>query len=460
METGISYQLAKFIAETNFEDIPEYVLETQKKSILDGIGITLGAATLGDGCRDLVELAEENSSGGREEATVIGFQKKLPVSWAAFANAAMAHSLDFGDTQMDAVVHSNASTFPAALAVAEKLGNVDGKKLLTALVLGSEVACRVSLGANEDLEKYGYYMPTIYTSFGATAAVCKLLDLTAEEIVNAFSFNLCQTTCSAELMNNSKTVVRSIREAFSARNAVLSGQIAARGLIGFEEPLAGKLGFYHAYARDNCSLDRVVAGLGEKYYAGTLYFKLWPSCAGTHPGILSVQKLAAENQIRPEEIERVHVIVSQRNKMLMEPEEIRKAPTTSIIGKFSIPYTASVALVKGNVTLDDFLPEAFKNEEVLNLAAKFTHETNENWGKVEGMNTDVTIYTARGNFHHFHTEIGVPQKETSMDELEIKLRSCARHALVPKSEENLSQIIDTVKKLETLENINALTTLL
>lgn len=457
---GISYELARFIAETNYEDIPDYVLETQKKSILDAVGITLGAATLGDGCRDFVELAVENSAGGAGEATVIGFGKRLPAGWAAFANAAMAHSLDFGDTQMDAVVHSNASTFPAALAVAEKLGNVDGKKLLAALVLGSETACRVSLGANEDLEKFGYYMPTIYTSFGATAAVCKLLELTPKQIVDAFSFNLCQTTCSSELMNNSKTVMRSVREAFSARNAVLSGQIAARGLNGFEEPLEGKLGFYHAYARDNCSLDRVVEDLGRKYYAGTLYFKLWPSCAGTHPAITAVKALAAGHGIRPEEITRIHVVTSQRNRMLVEPEEIRKAPTTSIIGKFSIPYTASVALIRGDVTLDDFLPESFQDRAVLDLASKFTYEVNESWGKIEGMNTDVTIFTGRGEFHYFYTELGTAGKETSFEELKTKLKSCARHALEPVSEEGLDRIIETVGGLEKLNNIGGFTALL
>lgn len=457
---GISYKLAEFIANTNYEDIPQEVFETQKKSILDAVAITFGAATLGDGCRDFVELAAENSTGSVGEATVIGFGRKLPASWAAFANAAMAHSLDFGDTQMDAVVHSNSSTLPAALAVAERLGNVDGKKLLTALVLGSEVACRVSLGANEDLEKFGFYMPTIYTSFGATAAVCKLLELSPKQIVDAFSFNLCQSTCSAELMNNSTTVMRSVREAFSARNAVLSGQIASRGLNGFDEPLEGKLGFYHAYARDNCTPERVVEGLGQRYYAGKLYFKLWPSCAGTHPAITAVTALAREHGIRPEEIRRVHVVTSQRNRMLVEPDEIRKAPTTSIIGKFSIPYTAAVALVRGNVTLSDFQPEAFRDRQVLDLAARFTHETNEAWGKVEGMNTAVTIYCDRGSFDYFYTEVDRPVRDTTMEELVEKLRSCANHALFKKKETDLEKIVSTIKNFEMLEHIEDFTALL
>ncbi len=450
-------KLAEFVVNTNFEDIPPYVIETQKKSILDAIGITLGAATLGDGCKAFVELATENSYGAAGDATVIGFNRKLPAPWAAFANASMAHSLDFGDTQMHAIVHSNASTLPAALAVAEKLGNVDGKTLLTALVIGSEIACRVSLGSNEDLEKYGFYMPPIYTSFGATAAVCKLLKLDVDQVVDAFSFNLCQTTCSSELMNNSNTVIRSIREAFAAKNAVMSGLLAQKGLKGFAEPLEGKLGFYHAYARDNCNLERPLEKLGEYFDAGTLYFKLWPSCAGTHPVISTVHKLVEENHIKPEEIERVHVITSQRNKMLVEPEEIRKNPTTSIIGKFSIPYTGAVSIIRGNVTLDDFLPEAFNDEQVKALAAKFTHEVNADWGKVEGMNTDVTIYTNRGTFHYFYTEIGVPPKDATFDELRVKLKSCARHAYYTKTDEALDMIADTICNLDSLSDISEFT---
>ncbi len=110
---GISKSLAEFVVNTNYEDIPQYVLETQKKSVLDAIAITLGASTLGDGCREMVELAAELSAGADGVSTVMGFGYKLPAVWAAFANASMAHSLDFGDTQLNAVIHSNASHVPS-----------------------------------------------------------------------------------------------------------------------------------------------------------------------------------------------------------------------------------------------------------------------------------------------------------------------------------------------------------
>ena len=59
---NISRALAEFVANTDFSDIPAYVIENQKKSVLDAIGITFGASTLGDGCREMVALAEEFSA--------------------------------------------------------------------------------------------------------------------------------------------------------------------------------------------------------------------------------------------------------------------------------------------------------------------------------------------------------------------------------------------------------------
>ena len=85
---GMSEELARFTASTTYDDIPAYVIETQKKSILDAVGITLGAAVLGDGCKDFFDLAVENSADSKKEAVVLGMRTQLPASWAAFANAA------------------------------------------------------------------------------------------------------------------------------------------------------------------------------------------------------------------------------------------------------------------------------------------------------------------------------------------------------------------------------------
>ena len=136
-----SLALAKYIIETNYEDLPNAVVDVTKKALLDGIGVTLGAGTLGEGCRAFVDLAIQG--GGKQESTIIGFNAKVPSYMAAFANGSMAHALDFEDAHEGALVHSNSATIPAALAVAELVGKTSGKELITAITLGSDIVCRV-----------------------------------------------------------------------------------------------------------------------------------------------------------------------------------------------------------------------------------------------------------------------------------------------------------------------------
>jgi len=451
-------ELAQFIVNTNYEDIPEYVIETQKKSIIDQTAITLGASTLGYGCDQMVQLAKELASGGKEEATVVGYDCKLPAAWAAFANGAMAHALDFGDMQMYAHVHSNASPYPAGIAVAERLGNVTGKQLLTALVIGSEVACRISLGVRQDLEKFGFYMPTIYTSFGATATVCKLLGLNEDQCVDALTFNLCQTTCSAELINSGQTPVRGIREAFASRNAVVSAYMAQKGLKGFDNPLEGPLGFYMAYGRETPNRERAMKDLGKVFYAGTLYYKLWPTCASTHSALRCITKLMKEQGLKPEEIERIHVEAPIRTKIVLEPDDEKKHPHTSIVAKFSIPYTCSVTLFDGTVGIGDFNDESYNRKDVNEMADKFTHEINENWGKDEAMNTRVTVYTKdRGELTEFYTEVGVDPEVTPYEDVVLKLKNCAKFASHKRTEEQLDKLAEAVKNLDQLSDIREFT---
>lgn len=457
----ISRALAEFIAGTDYEDIPAYVIENQKKSVLDAIGITFGASTLGDGCREMVALAEEFSAGGAGEATVMAFGKKLPAVWAAFANAAMAHGLDFGDTHDRSTMHSNSSSFPAALAVAEQLGGVDGKRLLAALVLGSEVTIRMAMAAEVNDVSFGFYPPTIFSSYGATAAVAKLMGLTAEQIVSAFSFNLCQSTCSSELMNNKQTVVRSIREAFTARNAITACAMAKRGLRGFDAPLEGKFGFYHAFLRDQYTPEKVLEGLGERWEAAELTYKVWPCCFGNHSPITATLQLLREHGLTADDIQHITVEVGPPNIILCEPIDEKRKPENAINGKFSIPFNVASVIVKGNVTIDSYSDALLHDPAIRALTAKIDYVYHEDWPRGTETHAVVRMDTVKGSFEKTVTSpFGTPSNPMDDAAFEAKFDSCAAKAVCPKSKAELEAIKAAVRRLETLPDITALTALL
>ena len=65
-----SYELAKYVVQTKFEDLPAEVVEGAKLNILD----TLGVAALGsrfESAEKLMALADE--LGGKPESTIIGY---------------------------------------------------------------------------------------------------------------------------------------------------------------------------------------------------------------------------------------------------------------------------------------------------------------------------------------------------------------------------------------------------
>jgi 2-methylcitrate dehydratase PrpD len=451
-----SLTLAKHITEINYDDLPGNVIDAAKKSFLDALGVTLAAGTLGEGCKAFVDLAI--AGGGKKESTILGFGAKAPAFMAAFANGSMAHALDFEDAHDRAPVHPNAATIPAALAVAESIGDVSGREFITAIALGCDLVCRLGLALNEDLLKYGWYMPPILGAFGATTAVCRLLNLTVEQILDAFSLTLCQATCSAELTHSPHSVVRSIRDAFSAKAGVLSALLAKQGVTGFNQPIEGAAGLFNLYARGNYDPTMLTAELGRTFEGAHVSFKPWPSCRGTHSYIDAVLQILDARNLKPSDVEAIKVVVSPVNKMLCEPLGRKQSPVTAIDAKFSLPFVVATALRHGRVTLDHFTPQALTDQDVLEMARKVTYEVDTGLTLKEAVrgflqiNAKNETLSKRVDFPYGH-----PKNPISQEALVLKFMDCAKHSVKRISKKKLNEIVELILNLEQVENIREIT---
>ncbi len=87
---------------------------------------------------------------GKGESTVFGDSKTWTPAVAALLNGALGHSLDFDDTHADSSLHPSAPVVPAAFAVGEMVG-ASGRDVLTAIVAGYEVCCRLGNALDPDL---------------------------------------------------------------------------------------------------------------------------------------------------------------------------------------------------------------------------------------------------------------------------------------------------------------------
>ncbi len=451
-----SLQLARNVAHGCYDDITRDAVAVAKWSILDAIGVSLAATTLGEGCQAFVELAL--AEGGAATSTIFGMNARTSATMAAFANGALAHALDFEDAHEGALVHPNAPTIPAALAVAEAVGNVSGKEFIAAVALGCDLVCRLGLALKEDLLKYGWYMPPILGAFGATAAAGKLLHLTPEQMLDAFSLTLCQATCSGEQTHSTRSVVRSIRDAFASKAGVVSALLAQKGITGFEQPFEGKAGLYAAYARGNYDPAKLTRDLGRTFEGANVSFKPWPSCRGTHPYVDASLRMRRAQGLRAQEIRSVHVVVSPVNKMLCEPTAVKQHPATAIDAKFSIPFVAAAALVHGAVTLDTFTPAALNDAAVLDLARRFTYEVNERLTRDQAAQGELRVETTAGTLaRRVDVAYGHPSNPIGETALVDKFINCAQHAANPIPPEKLRELSELVLNLEGVLDMRQLT---
>src|SRR3546814_10346969 len=132
-------KLAEYLARTWVEDLPETVVAHAKWCVLDSIGVGL-ASRLKPWAVAALNVAD--ALGGTPESTVWGGGEHTSDANAALVNAMYAHSMDFNDDL--AGIQVGAIMPPTALAVAEACG-ASGKDLITAVVLGYDMATRVGV---------------------------------------------------------------------------------------------------------------------------------------------------------------------------------------------------------------------------------------------------------------------------------------------------------------------------
>jgi 2-methylcitrate dehydratase PrpD len=452
-----SLTMAKHIAGIHYDDIPASAVDVTKKSLLDGLGVTLAAGTLGEGCQHFVNLAVAES--GKKESTIIGFDAKVPACMAAFANGSMAHALDFEDTHDGAFVHPNAAVIPAAIAVAESIRNVSGKELIAALALGCDVVCRLGLALKEDPLKYGWYMAPILGAFGATTAACKLLKLDPKQILDAFSLTLCQATCSAELTRSPHSIVRAIRDAFSAKAGVLSTLLAKKGVTGFEQPIEGKAGLFRLYSRGKYDLSALTGELGETFEGANVSFKPWPSCRGTHFFAEATLQIVETHDLKPGDIEGIWLKVSPSpiTKVLCEPLARKQSPKTAIDAKFSIPFVVAVAVVHREVTLNHFTPQGLKDPKVLEVARKVSYEVDNNLEATQGLVQIKAGHNKVMSSKAPRFAYGHPTNPISQESLVAKFMGCAAHSAKQIPKEDLDSTVQLILHLEDVSRVGEIT---
>ena len=265
--------LGGFLARYDATALPQDVVTTTKLFILDTLGVMAGG-TRAPGIQELAQAVRAMEPGGGGIATVlIGGCSASPAS-AALINAATAHALDFDDTHDTARVHAFSIVLPAALAAAELRCGCDGRALLAAVALGSEVFCRLGLAGFNTLAR-GWHPTTSYGSLAAAIAAGRILDLSAEKMTNALGLAYVQMSGTTQSIIDG-VLSKRLGPGIAARNGLLAAQLARFGLTGPWRFLEGEAGLFHLYLQDEVRPEFLVEALGDVWHMLKLSMKPFP----------------------------------------------------------------------------------------------------------------------------------------------------------------------------------------
>jgi 2-methylcitrate dehydratase PrpD len=456
----VGFALAANIARTQFDDLPGDVVDVTKKTILDTLGTIVGGSGAGAGVSEIVELVRDG--GGKPESSVIGHGFKTNAWMAAFANGAMAHTLDYDNVHDDAFTHPSTATVPAALAAAERAGKVTGRQFIAAMALADDLHCRLaySVARIGDQARQGAWMPPVALGgFAAAAAAAKLLGLDEERTLDAFGLVFNRTGGTIEVVETPyPTYLRGLYAAFPSITGVLSAVMAARGIPGVKTCFEGKAGLYNVYFRGLYDRPSLTRDLGKVFEGAGVSFKPWPSCRFSNPYIDATLQIVCDQDLRPDDVQEVIVSYeADKARNCCEPLDVRRKPQSPPEAKLSIPFTVALAIVRRKVEIIDFAEESLRSPELLRLAERVSGKydptlTSTSKTMLPGV---VEIRTKNGMSYSKRVDLvyGHPDKPMSWEDLGSKFKDCASFSAKPISSQSMDLIVEKVRNLEKVGDI-------
>jgi 2-methylcitrate dehydratase PrpD len=356
--SDVSGGLARFIATSRWEDVPEAARHETKRSLLNFFATALG------GCRDeALEVAHRvlGEFSASQEATVIGRRARTDALNAAFLNGASANVLDFDDTHVGTVIHPTAPVAPAVFALAERRP-VSGAELLHAFLLGVEAECRIGNAVSPGHYRRGFHITATCGVFGAAAAAARLIGLDARKTLFALGNASAQSSGLVETLG---TMAKSLGVGNAARNGLIAALLAERGFAGPDRPLEGARGFGRVTG-DDFVPERLTDGLGETWEILNNTYKPYPCGVVLHPVLDACLELRARYAPVPEYI--VHVVVT--GHPLLRERTDRPAVATGREAQVSVQHSVAVALLYGAAGVAQYTDAAVHDPGVLAFRRK------------------------------------------------------------------------------------------
>ena len=436
-------KLAEWLATHQAGGIPAEIHHEAKRALLNYLAATFA------GCRhEAVALAIKTvlPFSGPPSANDIGRHERLDPLHAAVINGIRSHVDDFDDTTPNNYIHPTCTVASALFAYASANG-LSGRDLLHAFVLGFEVTARVGNVVYPWHYQDGWHITATAGVFGAAAAIGKVRNLPAKNMVWALGIAATQ---SAGVRETFGSMVKAMHPGRAAQNGYFSALLAENGFTGSEAAIEGPRGFAIVQSSQH-DMTRLLDGLGARWELPRNTYKPFPTGIVIQPTIDACIQLHREHHPASAQIRSVDLQVAPIVFELCMKKDLR----VGLEGKFSIYHAAAIGLVRGRASLDEFTDAAVHDADLLRVREVTVPNKNPNIADdaviVEVTMQDGTRLTRRVD--HAVGNIGRPMTDS---EIEDKFRDLA-HRVIAK--DHAEQLIKMCWHLEQVEDVRQLLSL-
>lgn len=446
----ITAKMAQWAASLKFEHLSQDAVHQAKRFLIDSLGCALGGYMQHD---VRIALQVFNEIAGTGPATLIGDGRKVDPVSASLANALMIRVMDYNDIYWKQDPSHPSDIFPAAIACCERAGSA-GQELIVGLVLGHEFEMRFCEAAFPGIRERGWHHATL-TAFVSPIVAARALHLGWEQIQHAIGISAsCHSTLGA-VTAGKLTMMKNTVDPMATQSGVLAALLAEKGYTGPEHVVDGKEGLAHCFGPE-WKLNLLVDGLGDSWRITECGMKAFPTEALTHTPISAVLDLVRQHDLKPEQVEKIHIrSLARAADILADPSKYD--PRTKETADHSLPYVIAAAIVDRQVTPVQFTAEMIMDPTIRAQLKKIEVVADPEIEKVFPalQRVIVTIRTTDGR--EFTRQLdypkGDPRNPLSDREVEEKFEALAEPLL---SKAPRRRVIDTLWSLEKLGSVSEL----
>jgi 2-methylcitrate dehydratase PrpD len=352
INTELTLMLSKKLVELEYEKLPPEVIKKAKQLLLDFIGYTLHAYKEEE-AEIIISTIKE--LGGKKESTVLGYGFKTSCLLSAFANGAMGHMTELDDIHAGTSSHPGDSIISAALALGER-ERVNGKELLTAIIVGYEAALRIGESVMPTHYWRGFHPSATFNTFGSAVTAAKILKFNPEQTAGALGLAGLQASGYFYFTLENCRMPKDFNTGRAALSGIFAALLVQKGFQGGKTVLESEKGFCKLFS-DPFSIryNRINDRIGQLFKIMEVAHKPYVGCSHLLSAIDATLNIIRKHPVNADEVEEVNARIFETGASFVDNPEPWLSDKADQSSGFSTQFNLAVAILEGKKGIQSLL---------------------------------------------------------------------------------------------------------